>query len=83
MEPFSYLLSRSWNCDAIKENDNTMHDAMNCETEEEIMWLGSDECHEHEDEDEKESQKTSTTVTDDSLTGQIDLLVPLLFHFQL
>ena len=73
----------AWDRDVIKESEKTVDDVMDCETEEEIIWLGSDESHEHEDEDEKESQKTSTTVTDDSLTGQIDLLVSLLFHFQL
>ena len=72
----------AWDRDAIKESVNAVDDVMDCETEEEVIWPGSEESQEHEDEDEKGSQKTSTTTTDDSLTGRIGLLVPLLFHFQ-
>ena len=72
----------AWDRDAIKVSVNAVDDVMDRETEEEVIWPGSEESQEHEDEDEKRSQKTSTTTTDDFLTGRIGLLVPLLFHFQ-
>ena len=64
----------AWDRDAIKVSVNAVDGVMDCETEEEVIWPGSDESQEHEDEDEKGSQKTSTTITDNSLTGRIGLL---------
>ena len=47
----------AWDRDAIKESVNAVDDVMDCETEEEVIWPGSEESQEHEDEDEEDVEK--------------------------
>ena len=47
----------AWDRDAIKVSVNAVDDVMDCETEEEVIWPGSEESQEHEDEDEEDVKK--------------------------